>query len=292
MSGRAMSGDWVVLLEAAVDADGAPIDGPLVDRLIERVDDCEPSVLYVADRLALQLRVAAAGPLDALVEALDRWREAAAQAQTPPLEIQRVEILTREELEQDWSSGDGREFAVRVDPHPRSPQDDLADRLLRRAFHDEETGLPNAALFAGFIDAALGRDPGEARHAVLLVEVGDARATPTGRVARQLAEVTRPRDTRARLGDHTFGVLVEDVTEREMVAIGRRLLSALAEPGAVGDGGAAVGASIGMALSGSGNAEGLLADAAAALRAARAAGGGQCQLFRSGMPARLSRRSR
>ena len=134
-----------------------------------------------------------------------------------------------------------------------------AEAEVRRheALHDALTGLPNRALFAQQVEAAI-RAGGTA--AVMLMdldrfkEINDTLGHHHGdlllrEVANRLVGALRRSDTAARLGGDEFAVLVHDlvdVGEAEITA--GRLLEALHQPFLVDELSLGVGASIGIAM--------------------------------------------
>jgi diguanylate cyclase (GGDEF)-like protein len=291
-----MTEEWVVVLEAANGAGDAVIESGLVDRLLEEVADCKPGILYVPDRLALQLRLVAGNPLDAHLNALTRWRRAMRAVDDPPLGILRIEILTADELERDCLSMPAEERPANGARHA-TEHDRRAEALLRRALEDADTGLPSAEVFRGYVHEALMRPPpAGAVHAVLVLDLRVLPAAPTApertwgavmcETARRLADATRPTDRAARMGDDKFAVLLESIRDRDAVAVAERVLRAACAPfPAENDPVAVLGGSVGIALSRpETDADALVREAAAAMCAAKAAGGGHCQLFHPGMP--------
>lgn len=125
---------------------------------------------------------------------------------------------------------------------------DITDRkryehqLLRHAFHDPLTGLPNGALLADRLDRALSRARrDDATCGILLIDVdrfhvindafgrvaADAVLTATSVRLRALA---RPDDTVCRLSGDQFVVLCEDLRDQQAAAMAGRVLAGLALP--------------------------------------------------------------
>jgi diguanylate cyclase (GGDEF)-like protein/PAS domain S-box-containing protein len=179
------------------------------------------------------------------------------------------------------------------------------ETLVHQSMHDPLTGLPNRLLFidrlgqaiarcrrtkstvgVAFLDLdrfknlndSLGHDAGDE----LLVEV-----------AERLASVIRPGDTVARFGGDEFTVLCEDLapdSARELaVEISQRLLATVISPMVVRGTEMFVGASVGIALTASGDElpEELLRDADAALHHAKESGRGRVDVFDDQMRTRV-----
>jgi diguanylate cyclase (GGDEF)-like protein len=172
----------------------------------------------------------------------------------------------------------------------------LEEQLTHQAFHDNLTGLANRALFRDRLDHALARAArSDHQVAVLLVDldgfkqVNDSLGHDAGdellrEVARRLEKVVRASDTVARFGGDEFALLLEDVTERETVALAQRMLERLAEPIAIADRDVALGASIGVVVRpGGASSEELVRDADVAMYAAKDGGRGRYEIFRPEM---------
>jgi diguanylate cyclase (GGDEF)-like protein/PAS domain S-box-containing protein len=172
----------------------------------------------------------------------------------------------------------------------------LEEELLRQAFHDSLTGLPNRALFRDRLEHALARAgrSGET-HAVLLVDLdgfkqvndslghdaGDALLTD---VASRFEETLRASDTVARLGGDEFAILLEDADERQARQAADRVLASLRnEPAVVAGRELGLSASIGIVTDAGGAAcgEALLRDADIAMYAAKEGGRGRYEVFRA-----------
>ncbi len=165
-------------------------------------------------------------------------------------------------------------------------QSDITERkqaeqqILRDAFHDATTGLPNRALFMDRLAQTLRRSDGSvASCAVIVVEVSRFASlanslTPTQadhllrEVGERLAQTVVASDTLARLEGASFGFLLQGVSEENAIghralAIHTALKAAITLPGAQG---LYVTVRIGAAMpNGSQRAEELLRDASRAL---------------------------
>ena len=137
-------------------------------------------------------------------------------------------------------------------------------RLLRAAFYDPLTGLPNRVLFKDRLEVAHARGRGRdaLRFAVFFLDldrfklVNDSLGHRAGdellvQIARRLEGCARAGDTVARLGGDEFTLLVEDIAgPQDAVAVAERIHRALAAPFLVEGHEVFAGASIGIALGG------------------------------------------
>ncbi|HEX3830785.1 MAG TPA: EAL domain-containing protein, partial [Solirubrobacteraceae bacterium] len=173
----------------------------------------------------------------------------------------------------------------------------LEEQLLRQAFHDALTGLPNRALFRDRLEQSLARCARSLdMFALLLIDLdGFKRINDTlghhlgdqllEAVARRLAEVARPTDTLARLGGDEFVLLLAGATEQTALAVASRLHGRLAEPIVMAGRDLAFGASIGIAVhrGGAGDGDELVRHADVAMYAAKEAGRGRTEVFHDDM---------
>jgi diguanylate cyclase (GGDEF)-like protein/PAS domain S-box-containing protein len=165
------------------------------------------------------------------------------------------------------------------------------ERMRHEAVHDPLTGLANRTLLRDRLAHALARSERDQEHAtgVLFLDldnfkhVNDAYGHAAGdavlvELGRRLRTAVRPADTVARLGGDEFVVVCEEVDAETALALGARLVAAVAAPLRVGDVEHRLTASIGVAL-GRTDPDALLGDADAAVYEAKAAGRGRVQLF-------------
>ena len=172
------------------------------------------------------------------------------------------------------------------------------DELLQRAFADALTGLPNRLLFEDrLIHALLRLDRTnhhrvEDRLAVLFVDldgfkpINDSFGHAAGDVilrsaADRLRQEARECDTVARVGGDEFLILLEDVTDvAACVAVANRVLAALSQPFEVSGKQVQITCSIGIVVHPDHGERGkLVANADAAMYAAKRSGGGGYALF-------------
>ena len=217
---------------------------------------------------------------------------------------------------------DGAEFPLEIGLNPiHTPKGrgvlvavvDVTERkrveseLKRTAFHDGLTGLPNRTLF---LDNLLRLNASAKRHghhpfALLFLDldrfkvINDTLGHMVGdklliEMAHRLVECTREEDTVARLGGDEFAILLEQIRGPEdAVRVAERTLERLADPLMLDDNEVSVGASIGIALSLTGEKmpEDLLRDADMAMYQAKTRRSGY-QMFDAKMHARALERMR
>lgn len=164
-----------------------------------------------------------------------------------------------------------------------------ARQLQHLAFHDPLTELANRALLLKRLAAAL--DWGErsgGTHALLMIDVDDFKYVNDTlghsagddllrHIAAKLASIVRGGDTVARLGGDEFAILAEQVDVESSAALAQRITEQLSEPVAVAGHQLTPRASIGVAVTACGRADGpedLLRNADLAMYAAKTSGKG------------------
>jgi diguanylate cyclase (GGDEF)-like protein/PAS domain S-box-containing protein len=159
----------------------------------------------------------------------------------------------------------------------------LEEQLSRQAFTDPLTGLSNRALFRDRLAHATARR--DADVTLLLIDLDDFKDVNDNlghsagdelltTIAGRLRAGVRPGDTLARLGGDEFAVLIESLDGRDAAATAERLLTELRRPIDLGGGDIRCTASIGVAGTGTGAADGeeLLRNADLAMYAAKRQG--------------------
>jgi diguanylate cyclase (GGDEF)-like protein/PAS domain S-box-containing protein len=171
----------------------------------------------------------------------------------------------------------------------------LQDELVRQAYHDGLTGLANRSLFRDRLEQALARSARAGGSVAVMIldldgfkQVNDTLGHDAGDqllriVAERLNETVRATDTVARFGGDEFAVLLDGADEALAVGVARRALATLAEPSAVAGRELQVAASIGIAVHVEGGGDELVRDADVAMYAAKDAGRGRHEVFRSEM---------
>ena len=117
----------------------------------------------------------------------------------------------------------------------------LKEQLHRQAYHDTLTGLPNRALFAERVAAALGRDDDGGIPAVLFLDLDDFKTINDSlghhagdellvAVAGRVNSAVRAGDLPARLGGDEFAVLARHACDGDAEGVAERLVSALEAP--------------------------------------------------------------
>jgi diguanylate cyclase (GGDEF)-like protein/PAS domain S-box-containing protein len=168
----------------------------------------------------------------------------------------------------------------------------LEEALERRAFYDGLTELPNRNLLHDRLTHGLDRAARSGRPpAAIVVDLDNFKAINDSlghgigdevlkEVAARLQAAVRPMDTVARLGADEFAVVVEDPEPGAAIPAAQRVLDSLNAPVVAAGHAVVLRASAGIALGRVGQgADELLANADAAMYAAKAAGKGHCQVF-------------
>ncbi|HWC12373.1 MAG TPA: diguanylate cyclase [Acidimicrobiales bacterium] len=225
---------WIVLLEADV-GPGAVIEDDVVRRLLAGMGEHSLG-LHCQDRCAVQLEIAAANQADALRTALSRWHEVVSRSELRGWDLVRTEVLTREELAREIRAQDEA-----ADPAPDTeddgpgPAEAYGDDLLARLFSDPLTGLPTREVFWSRLERALATARDGEVNAVACLKVDGVRGSD-GRlrgtaaeqvvvaVAQRLVGSVRAHDFVAHLGTDSFGILIENSSERAASAIVERLV--------------------------------------------------------------------
>jgi diguanylate cyclase (GGDEF)-like protein/PAS domain S-box-containing protein len=171
----------------------------------------------------------------------------------------------------------------------------LEGELIRQAFEDSLTGMPNRALFHDRLEHALARNMRDGgRVTLMLIDLDDFKSVNDSlghgagdylikATASRIHHQVRPSDTLARLGGDEFAVLVEDLDELAATELAERLLTAIRQPVRLGNRDLVRTASIGIASIKAGDGDPdpgeLLRNADLAMYAAKAAGRDRYSLF-------------
>ncbi len=165
-------------------------------------------------------------------------------------------------------------------------QRETEQSLIKQAFHDELTGLPNKALLLDRLDQAFAVSRRSLQPiAVLFIDLDgfkiindtlghQAGDTALSKVSERLSAIVRPGDTLARLGGDEFVMLCAGTDgARGATAVARRILGAFDQPFVLGGHTVNLGTSIGIATSlGADNATQLLDNADTAMYEAKHGG--------------------
>jgi diguanylate cyclase (GGDEF)-like protein/PAS domain S-box-containing protein len=180
----------------------------------------------------------------------------------------------------------------------------LEAELTRLAFRDPLTGLANRALFGDRLEQALQRAERHDRSiGLLFLDLDNFKLVNDGlghhagdrvlaAVADRLRLAVREEDSAARIGGDEFTVLVEEISKPgDALEIANRITEALRPPILIDDRELVVSASIGIALSRSGDRpDGLIRSADLAMYRAKISGKAQAQLFDATMETTTRRR--
>ncbi|MEZ0577353.1 EAL domain-containing protein [Nocardioides sp. MH1] len=194
--------------------------------------------------------------------------------------------------------------ALVLNTHDVTDRRRLEDELRARAHSDELTGLPNRVLFLERTNRALGRRDRE-ELVVCFLDLDDFKAvndahghgagdTLLRSIGERLTASVRPGDTVARFGGDEFALLLERTDLRTATVVVERLLEAISVPVDLGDVEVVIHASVGIAVSEArhDDTDVLLAEADAAMYAAKARGSNCYESFRPEMRVAAEQRSR
>ena len=187
-----------------------------------------------------------------------------------------------------------------------SERKEAEDQLRHTATHDHLTGLPNRTLFFDRIRVAMERARGrrQSEFAVLFLDldrfkvINDSLGHAVGdqvltQVAARLREPLRSGDTVGRLGGDEFGILVNDVEDRnDPLQVASRILEDLQRPIMARGHEVLLSTSIGIAFSNVGHSkpDEVLRDADLAMYAAKTSGAARYRVFQPSMRAQTDAR--
>lgn len=190
--------------------------------------------------------------------------------------------------------GDADESAVLISFRDITTQHQQSQRLAHAAAHDELTGLPNRAELKFCINEHLNSPGRNALSAVLFMDlngfktINDTKGHKAGdqalkTAAIQLKSTVRSSDVVGRLGGDEFVIVVlGTITRTELDELAERIHTTLAQPTRIGDELMSLGTSIGITTIDDDDprdGDQILADADAAMYAAKRAGGGATRYF-------------
>jgi diguanylate cyclase (GGDEF)-like protein len=179
----------------------------------------------------------------------------------------------------------------------------LKEEFHRQAHHDSLTSLPNRALFAASVAAAVEDTSSGLRPAVLFLDLDDFKTINDSlghhagddllvAVAGRVRGAVRTGDLPARLGGDEFAVLARDGTSESAESVAERLVQALEAPFTIAGREMRVHASVGIAYGGPEikSADELLRNADVAMYSAKQGGKGRYSTYRPEMHARVKHR--
>jgi len=164
--------EWVAVLEFAVTDSTQVFMADAVESMVEHLRCWQPSALWNPDRYAIQVRIPARAPHEALYWAFAYHREAAQAAGLPAAPLVRAEVSTVEELTRSW-----QEYELADGAPPAPAPEWLLCRELYQAIRHLVAATTEAALAGaviGFVAAVGGTvEPGEARRrpGVIVVDI-------------------------------------------------------------------------------------------------------------------------
>ena len=214
------------------------------------------------------------------------------QLRNAQLEILKLNNQLEERVKQRTIELENTLEKLKIEVHSRQ---ELQSKLLESALRDALTGLPNRVFFINRLEQALNRAKLESDYhfAVLFLDcdrfkiINDSLGHLVGdellvAIAKRLHITISPFDTLARLGGDEFGILLENISNIEMVTtIAERILNSLSQHFNVSRNQVFVNVSIGINW-GSVNYEKpeyLLRDADTAMYGAKALGRGRFHIF-------------
>jgi hypothetical protein len=127
---------WIALLEFVAPVGDRPFQVEDLLLLLQELAPWQPEHLWTADRYAVQLRLAARTPQEAVQRALDCYRLARQAVDLAPSKLVRVEAMTADEMERGWhleDSADSWGTAVPVLQRLDCPEVYTATRALLAA---------------------------------------------------------------------------------------------------------------------------------------------------------------
>ena len=232
---------WVVLLEAADESGLSTVDADSYGRLVASWAVSVPTTLYSPNRYAMQVTVEARDAPTALGIALSQWKDALRLSALPEWELVRAEILTPAELELELRAAEQSDRPDAMSTVPTRSERVEADELLRRALHDDVTGLPNRETFVDHVrrelQAPISGSAVRVVVAVALDQLANSRhsAPPSTRlltdIGGRLTATVRRDDTVARIGEAEFAALVTLPSSRDTERLAKRVVHSVRSVG-------------------------------------------------------------
>jgi diguanylate cyclase (GGDEF)-like protein len=232
---------WVVLLEAADENGLSTVDADSHARLVSSWGESVPTTLYSPNRYALQVIVDAGNAAMALGMALSQWKDALKRATMPEWELVRAEVLTSRELERELRAAEQCDMPDPMSTVATGSERVESDELLRRALHDDVTGLPTREAFVDEVRREL-QAPISDRTVRVVVALAldqlarrEPSAPPSTRlmtdVSERLTATVRRVDTVARIGEAEFAALVTLPSARDTQRLAERVVQSVRSVG-------------------------------------------------------------
>jgi diguanylate cyclase (GGDEF)-like protein len=288
------------------------LDAPAVAVAVAAKDQGKLSIWWASSNASTVSQLSTAGlRLEQLIGRIDVPAPAFAEIGTTqvlhglPIEVEgtlRGALLLANPESRGLSTRHARTFARRFAVALGS--EERRESLVRQAYYDELTGLPNRQLFKDRLERELAHAKRTHSQVALIYidldrfkNVNDSMGHSAGdalllAVSQRLASQVRESDTLARLGGDEFVLIAPGPAEQPAHVVAERLQAALREPIIVHDASCFVQASIGLAVypQDGADSEALLRSADIAMYRAKAAGRGGVMYFEEAMNRDAQRR--
>jgi hypothetical protein len=169
--------EWVVILEFVPPNPHEPFAYRALHALVEETSVCHPVALFSTDRYALQLRVAAARPADALRRGLDLHDRAVLTVGLGRPVLVRTEVVTGPEFDSEWddaAAAGGVAGAAPGAPHPTDTVLCAETYLATRAILQSSTASELTDILVSFVHTVGGQvrsGPGDGGPGQLTVDL-------------------------------------------------------------------------------------------------------------------------